>query len=314
VIFARINGNMFVMSFDRRFAARLRPGRRPSGNRSRRSCSARRRHDRRQLLPDVPLDYYAPWARTTGLTDRLALNVGVRWNLNSPVFGERTASTTGRHAGRQPGVAQIDRRRFPNLSGARRFGVRRRQQSKCPINGTRTTFSRSRARLNDKTVLRGGCGLYYINVVGISDSNAGISTPLITTIDDAARRPVVVESVLAGIASAPGLAGLETFLGRGRFIDPGFVNRAHRSRWACSAAAVTHDARVHHVGNRTREEEPMGRLQRAAGQPATHDPTKARRCPVMPHDPRIRAAANPFFQVPGFEGTTPFLPDAVACG
>src|SRR5439155_1294187 len=71
--------------------------------------------------------------------------------------------------------------------------------------------------LGDKTVLRGGYGVYYVNVVSISASNGfGVQTPLITSVDGDRTSTFALSNPFSqGIASAPGSSlGLETFLGR----------------------------------------------------------------------------------------------------
>src|SRR5262249_9675539 len=115
--------------------------------------------------------------------------------------------------------------------------------------------------LDDKTVLRGGYGLYYINAVGISDSNGfGITTPLITSLDDNRTSTYPLSNPFSqGIAEARGSAtGLETFLGRAiRFSNLGFVNPyVHQFSlgvqrelpWRTTIEAT-------YVGSRTRQEQ-----------------------------------------------------------
>ena len=73
------------------------------------------------------------------------------------------------------------------------------------------------------TILRGGYGLYFLNVVGIRTSNGfSISTPLITSLDgDRTSTYPLANPFSQGVSQAPGAAlGLETFLGR----DPSFSN------------------------------------------------------------------------------------------
>src|SRR4029077_16108524 len=82
--------------------------------------------------------------------------------------------------------------------------------------------------LGEKTVVRGGYGLYYVNVVGFSASNGfAIQTPLITATDGARTSTAPVSTPSSqGIAAAPGAAqGLQTLLGRNiSFSNLGFVN------------------------------------------------------------------------------------------
>ncbi len=61
--------------------------------------------------------------------------------------------------------------------------------------------------LNDRTILRGGYGLYFLNVVGISASNGfSIQTPLITSLDgDRTSTFPLANPFPQGIAGSAGL-------------------------------------------------------------------------------------------------------------
>ena len=142
--------------------------------------------------------------------------------------------------------------------------------------------------LSDKTVLRGGYGLYYLNVVGISASNGfGIQTPLVTSLDDDRTSTYPLANPFSqGIAQAPGSSlGLETFLGRSpSFSNPDFVNPyvhqfsigVQRELPWRTTIEVCVRRQPHAEGA-----EPVGRLQRAA----------ARRCATGAI--RRKAAAPP---------------------
>ena len=82
--------------------------------------------------------------------------------------------------------------------------------------------------MNDKTIMRGGYGIYYLNVVGFSSSN-GFSIPTVpVTSLDGNRTPTYALSnpFPQGLQQAPGASGgLDTFLGRTlSFSNPNFVN------------------------------------------------------------------------------------------
>ena len=88
-----INDNLFLMSFDRRFTQRaFNSGDALSGNSlaSFLLGAANSGAIDNNFYPTFRWNYYAPWIQDDWkLTDRLTLNLGLRWDLNTPVFEEQ---------------------------------------------------------------------------------------------------------------------------------------------------------------------------------------------------------------------------------
>ncbi len=159
------------------------------------------------FYPTFRWNYYAPWVQDDWkLTDRLTLNLGLRWDLNSPVFEEQDrlnygfdTQTINPVVGRinqgalLPGSSVRGGLEFVDVDGNAKYPYQFDRNNIQP----RVGFA---YMLNDRTILRGGYGLYYLNVVGISASNGfGIQTPLITSLDGDRTSTLPLEQpVLAG--------------------------------------------------------------------------------------------------------------------
>ena len=313
-----INSNLFVISFDRRFTQRVFNQQDAlSGNAiaSFLLGAASGGTIDNNFYPTFRWNYYAPWVQDDWqLTRRLTLNLGVRWDFNSPVFEELDQLNVGFDPNVvNPVSSRIDQTRFSgyqvrgglefaNVDGRPRYPYQYDKNNIQPRLGLAYL-------LGEKTVLRGGYGLYYINVVGISDSNGfGISTPLITTLDDNRTPTYALSNPFSqGVAQAPGASqGLETFLGRG----PGFSNRDFVNPYVHQfSVGVQRELpwrttlEVTYVGSRTHAEQ-----NRWGG--FNEPPLSLRnRCDVTQGGVAAfcnELLPNPFYQVPGFEGTTRF--------
>jgi hypothetical protein len=163
--------------------------------------------------------------------------------------------------------------------------------------------------LSDRTIMRGGYGLYYLNVVGISASN-GFSLPTlpITSLDED-RTPTYALSnpFPQGLTPAPGSSlGLETFLGRAlSFSNQDFVNPyVHQFSLGVQRLLPWRTTvELSYVGSRTNDEqnrwggfnEPPVELRNRC------DPTKGGNVAFC-----NELLPNPFYQVRGFEGTPRF--------
>ena len=313
-----INTNLFVMTFDRRFTQRAFNLADPLSGNSIASfllgAPAFGAIDN-NFYPTFRWNYYAPWVQDDWkLTDRLTLNLGLRWDFNTPVFEEQNRINYGFDTQSiNPVSSRINQQQFPGYQVRGGLGfVDVDGNPRYPYQWDRNNIQPRVGfayLLGDKTVLRGGYGLYYINVVGISASNGfGVQTPLITSLDgDRTSTFPLANPFSQGIAEAPGSSqGLETFLGRSvGFSNLDFINPyVHQfSIGAQRELPWRTTIEVSYVGSRTRQEQnrwggfnepPVSLRDRC-------DPTKGGSVAFC-----NELLPNPFFQVPGFEGTARF--------
>jgi hypothetical protein len=180
-------------------------------------------------------NYYAPWvADDWRVTNRLTLNLGLRWDFNVPP-NERF-NRLNRSFDRNvvnPVNSMIDRNRFPavpQLRGGLLFagvgGVpRRAADTYMRAIQPRIGFA---YQVTSKLVMRGGWGRYYINPTNayIQTNGFTVNTPVISTLDGGRTGiPNLINNPFPdGIRKPPGASqGLLTFLGRGfNFVDPDF--------------------------------------------------------------------------------------------
>lgn len=313
-----INNNLFVLSFDRRFTQRLfNQSEALSGNSiaSFLLGAASGGTIDNNFYPTLRWQYYAPWVQDDWrLTDRLTLNLGARWDLNTPVYEQQSRLNYGFDTQTiNPVSARINQQQFPGYQVRGGLGF-------VDVNGNPTypyQFDKNNVQprvgfaylLNDDTVLRGGYGLYYVNVVSISASNGFlVSTPLITSLDgDRTSTYPLARPFSQGLIPPPGSSlGLQTFLGRNpTFSNPDFVNPyVHQFSLGLQRQLPWRTTlEIAYVGSRTRQEQ-----NRWGG--FNEPPVELRnRCdPTLGGRPAFcnELLPNPFFQVPGFEGTARF--------
>ena len=229
------------------------------------------------FYPTLRWNYNAPWVQDDWrLTDKLTLNLGFRWDFNTPVFEEDNRlnyvfDTTSTN----PVNGRINTALLPNggpLRGGPTF-VEVNGNPKYPYQYDKNNIQPRVGfayQLNDKTVVRGGYGLYYINVVDIGSSDGfAIETPLITSLDgDRNSTLPVLQSVLAGHP-----AGARIVARTGNASRPRPVFREHRLRESLRApvlaglpatVAVADDrgARLRRQPH-ARRAEPLGGIQHA---------------------------------------------------
>jgi hypothetical protein len=314
----QINANLFVMTFDRRFTQRAyNLSDALSGNAIASfllGAPAGGAIDN-NFYPTFRWNYYAPWVQDDWkVTNRLTLNLGLRWDLNTPVFERDNRLNYGFDTSTiNPVSSRINPLLFPGYQVRGGLGfvdVSGNPQYPYPFDRNNIQPRIGLAYLlGEKTVVRGGYGLYYVNVVGVSASNGfGIQSPLVTSLDgDRTSNYPFSNPFSQGVTPAPGSSlGLQTLLGRSvSFSDLGYVNpyvhqfslgAQHEFPWRTTIELA-------YVGSRTRAEQ-----NRWGG--FNEPPLSLRnQCdPTVGGNPAFcnELVANPFYQVPGFEGTTRF--------
>ena len=262
-----------------------------------------------------------PWFQDDWrVSDRLTLNLGVRWDINTPVFEKENRlnygfdtdtinPVTARIQQRVPGYTVRGGLGFVDVDGNSQYPYQFDKNNIQPRVGFAYT-------INDRTIARGGYGLYYVNVVSTSASNGfGVNSFPITSLDgDRTSTYPLTNPFPGGLLEAPGSAlGMETFLGRNpSFSNTDFVNPyVHQFSLGVQRLLPWQTTvEVSYVGSRTREmqnrwggfNEPSLSLRNRC------DPTKGG-SPAFCNE----LLPNPFFGITGFEGTQSLhQPDALA--
>jgi len=176
--------------------------------------------------------YYAPWAQDDiKLTRKLTLNFGFRWDINLPVTERYNRMNYGFFADRvNPISSQIDQTRFPGYKALGGIGFAGTDGN--PRSPVAKDWNNLQPRvgaaytITDKTVLRGGYGIFYLNPTFRGNLNGfSQSTPFVASLDSG-RTPASTlnDPFPTGILQPAGAStGLQTFLGQGpSFIDPSF--------------------------------------------------------------------------------------------
>ena len=177
--------------------------------------------------------YYSPWIQDDiKLSRRLTVNVGLRWDVNLPATERYDQINRGFFADQvNPISERIDKTAFPGFVVKGGIGfVGKNGLSRSPVDTDWNNFQPrigAAFTLNDKTVLRGGWGIFYLNPVIPGNLNGfSQSTPYVAS-TDAGRTPASTLSnpFPTGIQRPPGSSlGLSTFLGQG----PTFTNAESR--------------------------------------------------------------------------------------
>jgi Carboxypeptidase regulatory-like domain/TonB-dependent Receptor Plug Domain len=185
------------------------------------------------VAPIYMWKYYAPWGQVDWkATNRLTVNLGLRWDFNTPVrerFGRRNYAFDISQI--NPVSQRIDGARFPDFTQFK-GGLRFLNIDGSP--GAPWKFDTNNVqpriglafRLNDKTVLRGGFGRFYLNPTPQGSGQGFSIRTNITSSVDGGRTPVSDFSGLFpnGIVTPPGSSqGLATFLGQSvSYSNPNF--------------------------------------------------------------------------------------------
>jgi hypothetical protein len=253
--------------------------------------------------------YAAPWIQDDWrVSDRLTVNLGFRWDFNGAVtetndrlnyaFDPTIVNPISGVVGQQV----LGGMRFVGVDGAPRrpYGYDKNNYQL----RAGTAYS-----INEKTVFRAGYGKYFLNPTSQGFSSGfSIATPVIGS-NDGNRTPTYVldNPWPGGIQQPPGSAlGPLTFLGRGpSFVNPEFITpNVHQFSagiqrelpWRVSLEMTYAGSRSYDIeGHWGGYNEPSAELYR--------------QCDVTQGGSRTfcdQLLPNPFFQVPGFEGTAHF--------
>ncbi len=261
------------------------------------------------VFPRLRWTFAAPWIQDDWrLTNKLTLNAGFRWDFNSPVterdnqlnniFDPTIVNPVSSRVGQQVmgGLTFVDKDGKPTT----------------PYKYDKNNYQfrvGTAYQLNEKTVIRGGYGKYFLNPTGEGQTQGfSLATSVIAS-NDGNRTPTYVfgNPWPGGIQQPPGSSlGSLTFLGRGlTFLNPNFVTpNVHQFSvgvqrelpWAVSLEASYVGSRSYNVqGNWGGYNEPSADFQRQCD--VTQGGVRAFCDATLP---------NPYFGVPGFEGTTRF--------
>ena len=253
--------------------------------------------------------FMAPWIQDDWrVSNRLTVNLGFRWDINGSVT---EADNMLNYAFDPTIVNPVSGRVGQQVLGGIRFaGVNGAPDRPWKLDKNNYQFRVGTAySINEKTVFRAGYGKYFLNPTS-QGNNAGFSqsTNIITSLDGG-RNPTYLLSNPwpSGIQAPPGSAlGPETFLGRGPdFSNPDFVvpNVHHFSAGIQRELPWRINLEVTYAGSRSYDLE--------AGFGAYNEPSAAfqAQCDVTQGGSRSfcdEQVTNPFYQVPGFEGTNRF--------
>ena len=261
------------------------------------------------VFPHLQWTFVAPWIQDDWrVSDKLTLNLGFRWDFNSPVRESQNRMNYAFDPTMvNPVSASVGQ---PVLGGVRFAGVE--GSPKTPWKFDKNNYQvriGGAYNLNERTVLRAGYGKYFQNPTAESFRHGfSQSTPIIAS-NDGGRTPTyaLVNPWPNGILEPPGSSlGALTFLGRGPdFSNPDFVvPSVHQFSLAVQRELPWRiSLEASYVGSRTR-----GMQSRWEG---FNEPSLdfVRQCDATQGGSRSFCDAllpNPFFGVPGFEGTTRF--------
>jgi len=259
--------------------------------------------------------YVAPWFQDDWrVNQKLTLNLGFRWDFNSPVHElHNKLNYVFDPSIVNPVSADIDQSKFPGyqvLGGLSFVGVGGAPQSPWKFDTDNIQLRAGATyQLNDKTIVRAGFGRFYLNPTAVGQSQGfSIQTSLLTS-QDGNRTPLynLANPFPSGVRQPPGSAlGPKTFLGQNiDYSNPDFqvplvdqfsIGMQRQLPWK-----VVLD--VSYVGSRTRDEQTQF--------DAINEPPLSfrQKCDVtMGGSPSYcnDLLPNPFFNVPGFEGTSRF--------
>ena len=267
------------------------------------------------VLPNFNWTFIAPWVQDDWrVTDKLTLNGGFRWDFSGPLSEkENRLNYIFDPSIVNPVQNRINQAQFPGypVRGGLTF---------VDVDGTPDTpweYDTNNVQLragfaymiNDKTVLRGGYGRYYLNPVGQGQQQGFSLQTTLTSSNDGNRTSTYALSnpFPNGVQTPPGSAlGPLTFLGRDvtyanneyivANVDQFSIGIQRQLPWNVSLE-------VSYAGSRSHDQDTQFR--------GINEPSRALQdqCDVTKGGNRAFCDAqlpNPFFGVPGFEGTNRF--------
>jgi hypothetical protein len=266
-----------------------------------------------QVMPDFRWTFVAPWIQDDWrLTDRLTVNLGLRWDFNSPVSEDEQRLNYIFDP-----TLPVNLQRVSGVRGGLTFtGVDGNPDRPWEADNNNVQFRAGGAyQLNTRTVLRGGYGRYFLNPTGQGHQQGfSISTPLVSS-NDGNRTPLynLGNPFPTGVIQPPGSAlGALTFLGRDiSYANPDFVV-PYVDQFSVGVQRELPggiSAEVSYAGSRSFKQQSEFR---GINEPS---PEFFRQCDVTQGGSRAFCDAqlpNPFFGVAGFEGTSRFTSPTLA--
>jgi len=261
------------------------------------------------VFPNLAWTFAAPWIQDDWrLSNKLTMNLGFRWDFNSPVseknnqlnyiFDPTLVNPVSSRVGQQV------------MAGLTFLGKDGKPTTPYKYDKNNWQGRAGMAyQLNEKTVLRAGYGKYFLNPTDEGQTNGFSQSTNLISSNDGGRTPTyaLANPFPNGIEQPPGSAlGALTFLGRGlTFVNPNFVTpNVHQFSagiqrelpWKVALEASYVGSRSYDIqANWGGFNEPSAEFQR--------------QCDITLGGSRSfcdQLLPNPFFGVPGFEGTTRF--------
>ncbi|MFN7930237.1 MAG: TonB-dependent receptor [Blastocatellia bacterium] len=274
-------------------------------------------------FPIYMFKYYAPWIQDDWkITRKLTLNLGFRWDLNKPAVERYNRETYGFDpTATNPATARVDKTKLLNgttLLGGLGFvgGNNPNTPYKFDKKDLQPRIGFAYA-LNQKTVIRGGFGRYYLNPTGspgFALNGYTIQTPLIASLDNNRTSLFNLSNPYQNGITVPSGSklGLETLLGRTfSYSNPNFtVPYVHNfSLGVQRQLPFSMVGEISYVGSRTYN----GQSQFNG----INEPSQAFRdkCDIAKGGtPNFcnELLPNPFKGVAGFEGTAYYLADTLS--
>ncbi|MBI4477951.1 MAG: TonB-dependent receptor, partial [Acidobacteria bacterium] len=273
------------------------------------------------LFPRFRWSYVAPWVQEDWkITDRLTVNLGLRWDFSGPpAEAHNRVNYSFDSTSLNPVTRFIDQTRFPGFQvrgGLTFAGVDGNPESPYKYDWNNVQPRAGFAyRLGERSIVKAGYGRYYMNptAMGIVEG-FNLQTSIVNTLDGGRTHLVNLGNPYPnGIPQPEGSAlGLMTALGRGAsFSNPDYeVPYTHQFSLGIERQLPWRTTvELAYVGSRAHQETSnWGGFNEMSLE-------FRNRCDVTAGgnvsfcNERV---PNPFFNVPGFEGTTRFTSSTIA--